>query len=269
MTTPSYIIAGNWKMNKTPQESIDFISALQEKLILNHKTSKDSASFNTVEVLIISPFTSLYPVKSISSQVKIGAQNLFYEEKGAYTGEISPLMLKGIADYVLIGHSERRQIFKEDDISINKKIKTALKHEFNPILCVGETLEERESGNTFSKIENQLTADLDGLTVQEIQKLVIAYEPIWAIGTGKNATPDQAQEVHEFIGNFLIEKLNSKNFSDNSKTPLILYGGSVTPQNSFDLLSKKNIKGVLVGGSSLKIDDFFDIIMNCYKVAMD
>lgn len=267
--TPSYIIAGNWKMNKTPQESIDFISTLHEKLILNDKTSNKSTSSNPIEVLIIPPFTSLFAVNNSSNQIKIGAQNLFYEEKGAYTGEISPLMLKGLVDYVLIGHSERRQIFKEDDISINKKIKTALKHGFIPILCIGETLEERESGNTFSKIENQLSADLDGLTDEEIRKLVIAYEPIWAIGTGKNATPDQAQEVHEFIGNFLMEKLKSKNFSDSQKVPLILYGGSVTPQNSFDLLSKKNIKGVLVGGSSLKIDDFFDIIMNCYKVTMD
>lgn len=249
-----YIIAGNWKMFKTVEESVDFVSGLHEKLA-------DLPANDAVEILVCPPFTSLYPVKGISPRIKIGAQNIHFEENGAFTGEISPLMLENLVDYVLIGHSERRVIFNEKDEDLNKKVKSALKHGLTPVLCVGESLEEREAGNTFAKIENQLDKGLDGLTPDDILEVVIAYEPIWAIGTGKNATPDQAQDVHAFIREILKKKI------DSPETVRILYGGSVKPQNSFDLLSQNDINGVLVGGASLKIDDFFAIIQTSLKLA--
>jgi triosephosphate isomerase len=249
-----YIIAGNWKMFKTVEESVDFVKTLHEKMVALPLDG-------TVETLVFPPFTSLYAVKGISFRVKTGAQNLHFEENGAFTGEISPLMLENLVDYVLIGHSERREVFKENDEDINKKVKTALKHGFLPVLCVGESLEEREAGKTFSKVEDQLNKDLEGLVPGEIEKVVIAYEPIWAIGTGKNAAPEQAQEVHAFIREILQEKIGSP------ETTRILYGGSVKPANSYELLRQKDINGVLVGGASLKVDDFFGIIQDSYKLA--
>jgi triosephosphate isomerase len=249
-----YIIAGNWKMFKTVGESVDFVSGLDEKLAA-------LPANDAVEILVCPPFTSLHPVKGISSRIKIGAQNIHFEENGAFTGEISPPMLENLVDYVLIGHSERRGIFNEKDGDLNKKVKAALKHGLTPVLCVGESLEERDAGNTFTKVENQMDKGLDGLTPDDILKVVIAYEPIWAIGTGKNATPDQAQDVHAFIRGILKKKI------DAPETVRILYGGSVKPQNSFDLLSQNDINGVLVGGASLKIDDFFAIIQSSFKLA--
>jgi triosephosphate isomerase (TIM) len=257
-----FIIAGNWKMHKTVEESVEFMNTLHEKIGSLPQTS------DAVKILVFPPFTSLYPVKGLSNRIKTGAQNLHFEEKGAFTGEISPLMLENLVDYALIGHSERREIFKEKDEDINKKIKTALKHGLSPVLCIGETLEERENGKTFFKLENQLDADLGGLNADEIKKIVIAYEPIWAIGTGKNATPEIAEEVHAFIRKFLKEKFLEPAGAKGSKTPLILYGGSVNPKNSYDLLSQKNINGALIGGSSLKVDDFFAIIVHSYKLAI-
>ncbi|MCP4150988.1 MAG: triose-phosphate isomerase [bacterium] len=253
-----YIIAGNWKMFKSVKESLRFVEELNKKL--------DTAGFSKshdIECLVFPPATSLYPVKNICGSIKIGAQNFFYEEKGAFTGEISPLMLEKIADYILIGHSERRELFLESDDNINKKIKAALKYGFTPLLCIGETLEEREAGNTFSKVQSQLDKDLDGLTYEEINKIVIAYEPIWAIGTGKTATPDQAQNVHAHIRKILEEKIGNKSGAESMK---ILYGGSVKPANSYEILSKNDINGVLVGGASLKVDSFFDIIVNSSKL---
>lgn len=249
-----YIIAGNWKMFKTVAESVDFVKTLNEKMAALPLDG-------TVETLVFPPFTSLYAVKGISTRIKTGAQNLHFEQNGAFTGEISPLMLENLVDYVLIGHSERREIFKEKDEDINKKVKTALKHGFTPVLCIGESLEEREAGKTFSKVEDQLNKDLEGLNPGEIDKVVIAYEPIWAIGTGKNAAPEQAQEVHEFIREILQKKAGSP------ETTQILYGGSVKPANSYELLRQKDINGVLVGGASLKVDDFFGIIQDSYKLA--
>jgi triosephosphate isomerase len=252
-----YIIAGNWKMYKSVKESIDFVEGVHEKIIgqpLNE----------SVEILVFPPFTSLYAVAGKSKHIKSGAQNLHFEEEGAFTGEISPLMLKDMVDYVLIGHSERRQIFKETDEDINKKIKTALNHGFKPVLCVGETLSEREAGKTLSIIQAQLDKDLDGLDTKEIEKVVIAYEPIWAIGTGKTATPLQAQEAHEFIRKILKKKIDSTAAAEEVR---ILYGGSVKPANSYDLLSQQDVNGALIGGASLKIDDFFAIIQNAYKLA--
>jgi triosephosphate isomerase len=250
-----YIIAGNWKMFKSVEESIKFISQLHLKL-----EEYTDFTVEKTEVLIFPPFTSLYAVRNLSDRIKIGAQNLHFEEQGAFTGEISPLMLANLVDYVLIGHSERRELFHENDEEINKKIKTALAYGFTPLLCIGETLEERDGGKTFSKIVEQLDNDLALLEPQEIQKVVIAYEPIWAIGTGKTATPEQAQEVHEFIRKIL------KNKSESPETMKILYGGSVKPENSLDILSQNDINGVLIGGASLKVDSFFDIIQHSVKL---
>jgi triosephosphate isomerase len=249
-----YIIAGNWKMFKTVEESISFINELHKKIEANGPFPDDK-----IEVLVFPPFTSLFAVKDLSHRIKTGSQNIHFEEQGAFTGEVSPLMLKHIVDYVLIGHSERRELFYESDENINKKIKTALNHGLTPVLCIGESLEEREAGKTFSKIEEQLDKDLAGLGLEEVKKIVIAYEPIWAIGTGKTATPEQAQEVHAFIRNLLTEKIET------SQTMRILYGGSVKPENSSDILSQKDINGVLVGGASLKVDSFFAIIKRSVK----
>lgn len=246
-----FIIAGNWKMNKTVEESIDFVKELNNKIEVNDR----------VRVLIFPPFTSIYSIRNLSDKIRIGSQNLFYEEKGAYTGEISPLMLKDLVDYVLIGHSERRGIFKELDSDINKKIKTALKYKFNPVLCIGETLEQRKGGKTFERIKKQVDEDLKGLKEQEIKNIILAYEPIWAIGTGETATPTQAQEVHGFIRELLNEKV------ENPENIFILYGGSVKPENSFDLLSQKDINGFLIGGASLKVDLFSAIIETSCKIA--
>jgi triosephosphate isomerase len=252
-----YIIAGNWKMYKTVKETIDFVEGLHEKVSALPQNE-------TVEILVFPPFTSLYAITGKSHKIKTGAQNLHFEERGAFTGEISPLMLEDLVDYVLIGHSERRQIFKETDEEINKKIKTALNHGFYPVLCIGETLDEREAGKTLSKIQTQLDKDLEGLSAEEIKKVVIAYEPIWAIGTGKTASPRQAREAHAFVREILKKKVDSPEAAENIR---ILYGGSVKPANSYDLLSQKDVNGALIGGASLKIDDFFAIIQDAYKLA--
>ncbi|MGE5343780.1 MAG: triose-phosphate isomerase [Candidatus Omnitrophota bacterium] len=271
-SSQKHIIAGNWKMNKSIPESIDFMKELNRRLLpLSPKNDLNDINHDVnhnVEVVIFPPFTSLFAIQGLSDRIKIGAQNMHFEEKGAFTGEISPVMLENIVEYVLIGHSERREIFKETDTDIGKKLKSALGHGFTPILCIGETLAEREAGQTFTKVETQLTRDLDGLSPSELSRLVIAYEPIWAIGTGRNATPEQAQEVHAFINktidkiiNKMLEEKISSGITVSRETPLILYGGSVTPQNAQHLLAQKNINGLLIGGSSLKINDFFDIIL--------
>ena len=238
-------------MNKTVEESIDFIKELDDKIEANKR----------VRVLIFPPFTSIYSISNLSDKIKIGSQNIFYEDKGAYTGEISPLMLKNIVNYVLIGHSERREIFKELDSDLNKKIKTALRHKFIPVLCIGETLEQRKRGETLKRIKKQIDEDLKGLKTQEIKSIVFAYEPIWAIGTGETASPAQAQEVHAFIRKLLQGKV------ENPEDIFILYGGSVKPENSFDLLSQKDINGALIGGASLKVDSFSAIIETSCKIA--
>ena len=249
------IIAGNWKMFKTVEESISFINELHEKIEADGHFPGDK-----IEVVVFPSFISLHAVKNLPYRIKTGSQNIHFEKQGAFTGEISPLMLEDIVDYVLIGHSERRKLFYESDENINKKIKTALSHCFTPVLCIGETLEEREAGKTFSRIEEQLDKDLAGLSSEEVKKIVIAYEPIWAIGTGKTATPEQAQDVHAFIRKILKEK------TDAPQNLRILYGGSVKPENSTDILSQNDINGVLVGGASLKVDSFFGIIENSVKL---
>jgi triosephosphate isomerase len=241
------LIAGNWKMYKTPSESIEFV----EKLIKNLKNYEDR------DILICPPFTSLYPVSQIikNSSVKLGAQNVYFENEGAFTGEISPFMLKDIGvEYVICGHSERRNIFGETDEIINKKVKKVTENGMHPILCVGEKLEEREKGQTFEVVENQIRNCLSNF--KDIEKLVIAYEPVWAIGTGKTALPQQAEEVHIFIRE-LIGKMYNSEIAENL---IILYGGSVKPENIDQLMKEKDIDGVLVGGACLKIDSFLRII---------
>ncbi|OGL48540.1 MAG: triose-phosphate isomerase [Candidatus Schekmanbacteria bacterium RIFCSPLOWO2_02_FULL_38_14] len=243
------IIAGNWKMNNSVKESVSLAREI-------------AASVDDVkgrEIVIAPPFTSLYPVsKEIEgSKVKLSAQNLFWKENGAYTGEISASMLKDAGcEYVIIGHSERRQFFGEIDESVNQKIKTAMKYNLNPIVCAGETLEEREKGKTFEVIRRQVEKEFAGLSASEIKNIVIAYEPVWAIGTGKTATPKQANEVHLFIRN-LIKEFFNREISDNLS---ILYGGSVKPDNIKGLMEQGEIDGALVGGASLKGIDFLKLV---------
>ena len=244
---PKPLIAANWKMNKNIEESISFIN--------NFKNS--SKKIKNAEIAICPPFTSLNEVNKIikGSNIKIEAQNMHYEDNGAFTGEISPLMLKDAGcDYVILGHSERREYFNEDNQLKNKKLISALKNNINPILCVGEKLEQRENNQTFDVIKGQLTNCLKNINKEDAKKITIAYEPVWAIGTGKNATPEQAEEVHKFIRG-LLSKLYS-NISENTR---IIYGGSVKPNNIKDLMNQDNIDGALVGGASLKEEDFFQI----------
>ncbi len=232
------LIAGNWKMNKTLEESVDFLRSL------NKEAWKEA-----VEVALFPPFLSLFSMISEKAAFSIGAQNCFYENSGAYTGEISVPMLEAIGcDYCIVGHSERRELFKETDEDISKKLKALLKSEVKPLLCVGETLKERESGNAENKIKKQLEvlSDKEGL------EMTIAYEPIWAIGTGKTATELDVEAMCLFIRENLPERFKNK--------VRILYGGSVNPSNIEGLLSKKNIDGVLVGGASLKKEDFLTLI---------
>jgi triosephosphate isomerase len=242
-------IAGNWKMNKTVREAVDLVRDL--------KTSLSGAK--GVEVAVAPPFTALFAVhKEIEgSPIRLAAQNLYWEEKGAFTGEISPIMLKEVGcHYVIIGHSERRQFFGETDETVNRRIKAALAHSLKTIFCIGETLQEREGEKTFSVIERQIEGGLKGLGDQEIRNMVIAYEPVWAIGTGKTATPEQAEEIHRFIRRKL-EKLYSREVSEEIR---IQYGGSVTPENIRGLMDQPNIDGALVGGASLKADSFSKIV---------
>lgn len=241
------LIAGNWKMYKTPSESINFVN----ELIKNVKNYQDR------EILICPPFTSLYPVSQVikNSNIKLGAQNVYFEDEGAYTGEVSPLMLKDIGvEFVICGHSERRNIFGETDEIINKKVIKVAEKGMNVILCVGEKLQEREKGETFKIVENQIKKCLKNF--DKMENLVIAYEPVWAIGTGKTALPQQAEEVHIFIRE-MISKIYNKDIAENL---IILYGGSVKPENIDSLMKEKNIDGVLVGGACLKIDSFLRII---------
>ncbi|MEO0102533.1 MAG: triose-phosphate isomerase [candidate division WOR-3 bacterium] len=241
------LIVGNWKMNKTPKEAKELAQELKVRL----------ADVRGREIVICPPFTSLPVVSEVikDSNLKLGAQNMHYELKGAYTGEVSGEFLKEIGcQYVIIGHSERRKYFREDDELINKKLKTALKIGLLPIFCVGEELKEREENKTFTVIENQIRKGLEG--IENIDRITIAYEPVWAIGTGKNATPEQAAEVHNFIRNLLSEIYNREVILKIR----IIYGGSVTPDNIDSLMAKEEINGVLVGGASLKVDSFVQII---------
>jgi triosephosphate isomerase len=244
------VIAGNWKMNNDLIQSRDLIIKLIEGL--------QNKSFNC-DVIICPPFTSLSEAENLikNTSIKLGAQNMYFEENGAFTGEVSAPMLKSAGcDYVIIGHSERRTIFGETNQVINKKLKKAFSSGLKPIFCIGETLEEREQNITNQIIERQVVEGLKDITEANLETLIIAYEPVWAIGTGKTASPAQAEEVHAFIRNLI-----GKNYSPSSAEKIIIqYGGSVKPENAKELLSQIDIDGALVGGACLKADSFIKII---------
>lgn len=244
------VIAGNWKMNNDLKESEKLIVELKN-LLQNEKPNCD--------VIVCPPFTSLTEASKLlkASVIKLGAQNMHFEESGAFTGEVSASMLKSVGcEYVILGHSERRHIFGETDEVINKKIKKALAAGLKPIFCVGELLEERENGTTNDVVKRQILKGLDGISAEEMKNVIVAYEPVWAIGTGKTATPAQAQEVHEFIRD-LIEIDYSLEIANDL---VIQYGGSVKPDKAKELISQKDIDGALVGGACLKADSFLGII---------
>lgn len=243
-------IAGNWKMNKNVDESAMLINEVKDRL-------KDVA--DGIEVILCPPFTSLGIASQLlrGSRLKLGAQNMHFEDDGAFTGEVSGRMLKSIGcEYVILGHSERRTYFHESDDVVNRKIKKALAFGLKPIVCVGETLNERERGLTEVVVSKQVKGVLEGIPLEDLRRSVIAYEPVWAIGTGKNATPQQANEVHK-----LIRSLISKMYDPSAADGLVIqYGGSVKPENAADLLTQPDIDGALVGGASLQADSFAKIV---------
>ncbi len=243
------IIAGNWKMNKTPSETLKLLQGLVKELW----------DIDGVDVLVCPPFTSLAPAGELlkGSAIKLGAQNMHWEEKGAYTGEISADMLLDCGcSYVILGHSERRMIFRETNEEINKKVKTALKKGLHVVLCIGEVLEERNEGKTMQVVKEQLLDSLVGLSVEEMKGVVVAYEPAWAIGTGKTATADDAEDVIKEIREIIKETWDG----DIAEKTRILYGGSVKASNIKELMSQPDIDGALVGGASLKTEDFVPIV---------
>lgn len=241
-------IAGNWKMFKTKAEAITFAKEFRELY-------KDT----DVQTAICAPFTNLEALKEAfaGTEIKVGAQNVHFADEGAFTGEISVSMLEEIGvDFCIVGHSERRQYFGETDETVNKKLKKLFEGPIRPILCVGESLEERDADKAFDVVGGQIKADLEGIDAADVKKLVIAYEPIWAIGTGRTATPDQAEEMCAFIRKTLIE-LYGEEVSDEV---IIQYGGSVKPANATEIMNMDEIDGALVGGASLKPKDFMEII---------
>ncbi|HCZ05716.1 MAG TPA: triose-phosphate isomerase [Thermotogae bacterium] len=235
--TGRLVLAGNWKMHKTPSQAVLFAQQLVS-----------SVNAQGVDVVVCPPFVDIPGVAEVvfGSSIKLGAQNVYHEDEGAFTGEVSPLMLKELGvEYVIVGHSERRKIFGECDDMINRKIKAVLKHGMTPIFCIGETLEERQKGLTFNVIERQMRLGLEGLSADEAKKLIIAYEPVWAIGTGVVATPQQAEEAMKFVKD-LLKELYGEDFD----IP-VLYGGSIKPENWFGIVVQKHVDGGLVGGASL------------------
>ncbi len=243
------IIAGNWKMNKLTSEAVELARELKNK----------AGSIADREIVLCPPFTVLSSVKKViaGSRIRLGAQNMHWEVSGAYTGEVSPSMLKDIGcDYVILGHSERRQYFAETNEAVNRKVKTAFSAGLIPIVCVGETLAQREKGDTLKVIEEQVKTGLSGLTGKESKELVVAYEPVWAIGTGKTATPEQAEEVQRFIRKLLGQIFGK----ENAQAIRILYGGSINPDNISALMSCENVDGGLVGGASLKAESFLKVM---------
>lgn len=243
------VIAGNWKMYKTNQEAVQVLTELK-------KLTKDVTG---IDIVIGTPFTALSDAVKVveGSNIKIAAENVYPKSEGAFTGEISPIMLKSIGvSHVIIGHSERREIFKETDEFINEKVKAVLAEGLTPIFCIGEKLEERENGKTVEVNERQVRKGLKDLTREDARKVIVAYEPVWAIGTGKTATPEMAQETHKEIRNVLADMFGI----DVANDMTIQYGGSMKPENAKDLLGQADIDGGLVGGASLKAESFFEII---------
>ena len=238
------IIAGNWKMHKTIAEALEFVNEV-----------KDRVNNDKVEAVICAPFTLLKDLKQATkgTNIKIGAQNMHFEEKGAFTGEISPLMLKELdMDYVVIGHSERRQYFNE---TVNKKVLKALEVGIDPILCVGETLEEREAGNTKDVCKVQVEKALENVSKEDLAKVVIAYEPVWAIGTGKTATSEDANDVIAYI-----REVVANLYGELANEVRIQYGGSVKPSNVAEIMNQSDIDGALVGGASLEANDYVELV---------
>ena len=245
------IIAGNWKMNKTPSEAVELVNLL-----------KDLVKNDDVDVVYCVPAIDIVPVVEATkgTNVAVGAENMYFEESGAYTGEISAAMLVDAGvKYVIIGHSERRDYFKEDDVLLNKKVKKAFEAGITPILCCGESLEQRELGVTMDWIRLQIKSDLAGVTADQVKSMVIAYEPIWAIGTGKTATSDQAQEVCKGIRDLIAEIYDT----DTAEAVRMQYGGSMNAGHAAELLAKPDIDGGLIGGASLKAD--FGQVVNAGK----
>ncbi|MCL6636237.1 MAG: triose-phosphate isomerase [Peptococcaceae bacterium] len=242
------VIAGNWKMYKSIGQAVEFAEAI-----------KAAALPDGCRVVVCPPFTALSAVAGVlrGSRIELGAQNMYPEDEGPFTGEVSPLMLRDAGcRYVILGHSERRQFFGETDRGVNLKIKAALVHQLTPILCVGEMLEEREAGRTEKVVAGQLSGSLEGLTAGQAEKLIIAYEPVWAIGTGRTASAADAQQVNRFIRNFLEDGFGR----DCARKVPILYGGSVKPDNAAGLMGRPDVDGALVGGASLDIKSFTAII---------
>jgi len=243
------IIAGNWKMNKLTSEAVELAREVKNK----------TGTIADREIVLCPPFTVLSSVKEVikGSSIKLGAQNMYWEVRGAYTGEVSPTMLKDIGcNYVILGHSERRQYFGETNETVNKKAKIAFSIGLIPIVCVGETLRQREKGETLTVIEEQVKTGLSGLTKEESKGLVVAYEPVWAIGTGKTATPEEAEEVQRFIRKLLGQMFGK----ENAQAIRILYGGSINPDNISVLMSCEDIDGGLIGGASLNVESFLKVV---------
>ncbi len=249
------VIAGNWKMHKTNSEALQLANQIKIKTTDIRKTG----------IIICPPFTALASVNEVikESPIGLGAQDLYWKKEGAFTSCISPGMVRSTgATYVIIGHSERRQYFGETDETVNKKVKAALDNGLKPIVCVGETLEQRENNITDKVVTKQVKGGLEGLTPEQMKSVIIAYEPVWAIGTGVTATPDQAQEVHAMIRALLGELFGA----EIAEKTIIQYGGSVKPENAYELLSQKDIDGALVGGACLEADSFSDIIHTSEKL---
>jgi len=246
------IIAGNWKLNKTIAESIELANALRRQLF----------DVEDIELVVCPVFTAIAETAEVlfDTNIAVGAQDCFWEDAGAFTGEVSVLFLKDAgAKFIIVGHSERRQYFSEINETVNRKVKAVLKHNLTPIACVGENLNEREEGKTFAVVEEHIRGVFANISAQEASRVIIAYEPVWAIGTGKTATPQQAQEVHNFIRKLLAELYNS----DIAEGIRIQYGGSVKPENAKELIVQEDIDGFLVGGASLNADSFAGIVKNC------
>lgn len=243
------IVAGNWKMNKTVQEAVDLASDIK----------RDLGGCKHVDVVLCPPFTALKAVSEVitGSHVDLGAQNMHWEKSGAYTGEISAEMVRELyCHYVILGHSERRALFGETDEVVNRKTRAALESNLTPIVCVGETLAEREAGQTNDVVASQVRGSLKGISPSQLVDCVLAYEPVWAIGTGKTASPEQAQDVHAFIRGVLNEIADE----DTAQTVRIQYGGSVKPANARELFSLPDIDGGLIGGAALEARSFIDIV---------
>jgi triosephosphate isomerase len=243
------VIAGNWKLFKTVREAADLVT----RLIPEVKMNRD------VEIIVAPVFTSLTSVNQAiaGSNIMLAGQDCFWEDEGAFTGEVSPKMLLDAGcSHVIIGHSERRQYFGETDLTVNRKIKAALTSGLTVLFCIGETLAERDAGKTFDVLKRQVSGGLSGIAEDQMKNIIIAYEPVWAIGTGKTATDEQAQEAHAFIRS-LVDELFNRTTSDNIR---ILYGGSVKPENIKGLMTQPDIDGALVGGASLKPESFSAIV---------